>query len=79
MEATHYINLPRPVGRGHDEFWLDPAAFARGKVRGNDGWDEQCPQCGRNINDAATFTSKLKTAVRHACGVTYTVHHERAT
>jgi hypothetical protein len=54
-EATHYLKLPRPVGTGFDLFWLDPEAHGCDVVRGNDGWDEQCPNCGQTVNESYTF------------------------
>lgn len=55
QEATHYLKLPRPAGSGFDPFWLDPDAHGRDVVRGNDGWDEQCPNCGQSVNESYSF------------------------
>lgn len=66
-EATHFVKLN--VGSRATSFWLDPFAQERGKVRGNDGWDEQCPTCGESINEGYEFT-KDGGAIKCPCGQT---------
>jgi len=59
---------------GSSKFWLDEAQLEDGKVRGLDGWSEQCDGCGTCLSEASVLANAHATKVHcEKCGAEYPV------
>jgi len=54
------------------KFYLDEFSLGEGEVRGFDGWDEQCDNCGRPISESGKVANDCQT-IKCGCGTVYSV------